>query len=461
MRRTIATLLAAAGLALGSVQLLAAPPPCTEEELLATSALAIDGYVLGVTCGDPYDSGDCVDDPEGLDAGRGGFEPEMVADCTAVVEVVRALAGEAATGDHVDVPFLALVAPCEGGIPLVPGRPRSEIRESSRIRWYDSPSCAWSNLFEDEPPFIRGDATEDGQVDISDAIGILQTLFTGGAWPAVRPAADANRDGQADIADPIYLLQYLFAGGPQPPAPFPLRSEVSLTVAFDNYPFTEGLDTAWGFSCLIETPEEKVMVDAGPDGTGLLANLAALGIDPAGIDRVVFTHNHPDHTTGAVPLLKKTGPIPVYIPASFPASFRDQVAALVTGLIDVSGPLEIAPGILSTGELAGSPREQVLIIPISEGAVVVTACAHPGIAALAREAKRQSGKEIALLLGGFHLFQDGDAEVRATIGELKALGVRKVAPCHCTGDRAIELLQEEYGDGCISIGAGARLSFGR
>jgi 7,8-dihydropterin-6-yl-methyl-4-(beta-D-ribofuranosyl)aminobenzene 5'-phosphate synthase len=455
MRRTIATLLAAAALALGPVPLPAVPPPCTEEELLATSTLAIDGYVLGVTCGDPYDSEECLD-PGGVD-----YEPELVADCTAVVEVVRVFVGDAVPGDRIDVPFLKLVVPCEGGIPLEPGLPKADIRENSRIRWFDSPSCAWSNLFEDESPFIRGDAAEDGKVDLSDAIAILQALFTGGAWPSVPSAADANRDGHADISDPIYLLQYLFAGGPQPPAPFPLRSEVTVSIAFDNYPFTGGLITAWGFSCIIETAEEKVLVDTGPNGGDLLDNLEAMGIDPKGIDRAVFTHIHDDHTKGAVRVLQETGAIPVYVPVSFPISFRDGVAALASEMINVSGPLEIAPGILSTGELAGSPREQVLILPISEGAVVVTSCAHPGIVALAGEAKRQAGTEIALLLGGFHLFQDSDAEVRAAIGELKALGVQKVAPCHCTGDRAIELFREEYGDGCISVGAGAKLTFGR
>jgi 7,8-dihydropterin-6-yl-methyl-4-(beta-D-ribofuranosyl)aminobenzene 5'-phosphate synthase len=32
--------------------------------------------------------------------------------------------------------------------------------------------------------------------------------------------------------------------------------------------------------------------------------------------------------------------------------------------------------------------------------------------------------------------------------------VEKVAPCHCSGERALELFQEAYGKGFIAIGVG-------
>ena len=69
--------------------------------------------------------------------------------------------------------------------------------------------------------FLRGNANNDSQVDISDSIAILGDLFSGGAEIRCRDAADANDDGAVDISDGIYLLSYLFLGGSPPPPPFP------------------------------------------------------------------------------------------------------------------------------------------------------------------------------------------------------------------------------------------------
>ena len=38
---------------------------------------------------------------------------------------------------------------------------------------------------------------------------------------------------------------------------------------------------------------------------------------------------------------------------------------------------------------------------------------------------------------------------------MKRLGVRRVAPCHCTGRMARELFRKAYGAGFIEAGAGA------
>ncbi len=70
--------------------------------------------------------------------------------------------------------------------------------------------------------FFRGDANDDGSLDVSDPIVILNKLFVGGVELPCRDAADGNDDGQVDISDPIFLLTRLFVGGVEPiPAPGP------------------------------------------------------------------------------------------------------------------------------------------------------------------------------------------------------------------------------------------------
>jgi dockerin type I repeat protein len=57
-----------------------------------------------------------------------------------------------------------------------------------------------------------GDVNHDGQVDLSDAIALLDYLFLGGWKPRLR-LADVNQDGELDLSDTIYLLMHLYLGG--------------------------------------------------------------------------------------------------------------------------------------------------------------------------------------------------------------------------------------------------------
>jgi len=45
-------------------------------------------------------------------------------------------------------------------------------------------------------------------------------------------------------------------------------------------------------------------------------------------------------------------------------------------------------------------------------------------------------------------------DIEGIIDDFRRLGVRKVAPCHCTGDRAIGLFGEAYRENFIRRGAG-------
>ncbi len=74
--------------------------------------------------------------------------------------------------------------------------------------------------FRTERFFVRGDANDDGRLDLSDAIQILRVLFAGGT-AACRDAADANDSGTLDVSDAVTVLGYLFARGAPLRAPFP------------------------------------------------------------------------------------------------------------------------------------------------------------------------------------------------------------------------------------------------
>jgi 7,8-dihydropterin-6-yl-methyl-4-(beta-D-ribofuranosyl)aminobenzene 5'-phosphate synthase len=59
------------------------------------------------------------------------------------------------------------------------------------------------------------------------------------------------------------------------------------------------------------------------------------------------------------------------------------------------------------------------------------------------------------LMGGFHLGNASRAEIEEIIARLRASGVEKVAPSHCTGDDAIAAFRRAWGEDFIEGGLGA------
>ena len=60
-----------------------------------------------------------------------------------------------------------------------------------------------------------------------------------------------------------------------------------------------------------------------------------------------------------------------------------------------------------------------------------------------------------LVMGGFHLGGMSDGQIKEIISTLKEMGVKKVAPSHCTGEKAMALFGKAWGDAFVEAGAGA------
>ena len=57
------------------------------------------------------------------------------------------------------------------------------------------------------------------------------------------------------------------------------------------------------------------------------------------------------------------------------------------------------------------------------------------------------------------MFMDTDDEIKNTVDGLHKMGVIKVAPCHCTGARALQMFEQVYGKNFIKAGVGTILKF--
>jgi len=231
-----------------------------------------------------------------------------------------------------------------------------------------------------------------------------------------------------------------------------------ITVLYDNNPYKEGLTAAWGFSCLVWGAEKTILFDTGGDGSILLSNMEKLCINPEKIDLIVLSHIHEDHAGGLQNILERNSDITIYLPASFPKSFKDNVEKYGAKKVEVTGPLEICRGIDSTGELGSWLKEQSLIIHTERGLIVITGCAHPGIVKIVNRAKDVFNREVLLVMGGFHLGGVNKAEIERIILCFRNSGACYAGPCHCSGNAARDMFRKEYGRNFMNIGAGRKIT---
>ncbi len=230
----------------------------------------------------------------------------------------------------------------------------------------------------------------------------------------------------------------------------------TITILYDNVPGKRTLETGWGFSCYIEGYEKTILFDTGAQGDILLSNMAKLHIPLASIQVVVLSHIHGDHVGGIWSILKGRRLV-VYVPCSFPEAFKRRIVDAGHQVVQVTTPMRICRGIWTTGERGAGIKEQSLILQSSKGSLLITGCAHPGIVNIVRFTKEHLRREVYMVLGGFHLMGCEEGEIGRIIRELKRLGVRRFAPSHCTGDRALELFRSC--GGFITSGCGARIEF--
>jgi 7,8-dihydropterin-6-yl-methyl-4-(beta-D-ribofuranosyl)aminobenzene 5'-phosphate synthase len=230
--------------------------------------------------------------------------------------------------------------------------------------------------------------------------------------------------------------------------------DLTFTILYDNYTFNYDLESDWGFSCLIEGLDKTILFDTGTKGKVLLSNMKKMGKDPAKVDIVILSHIHQDHTGGMADFLDMNHDVQVFLPVSFPVEFKNMIRKKGAGIKEVSGPMEIMEGVKSTGEMGTAIIEQSLIIQTTKGNVIVTGCAHPWIADIVNKSAEISGRDIFLVMGGFHLLRTSENKVLEIIKEFKDMNIKYAGPTHCSGDRTIEIFKEQYGKNFITLGVG-------
>jgi 7,8-dihydropterin-6-yl-methyl-4-(beta-D-ribofuranosyl)aminobenzene 5'-phosphate synthase len=236
--------------------------------------------------------------------------------------------------------------------------------------------------------------------------------------------------------------------------------------------------------------KETIFFDAGYSKIGVLHNLELMRIDPGGIDTIVISHRHMDHTAGIYTLLERMGrPVSMVVhpEALLPDRYVKEKDGSIVGfpqilsrerlkdydlsLIESSGPTLIARNTIAvTGEVErstsfeqGMPNalfkkdgkmekdpvadDQALVLHVKDkGLVVISGCSHSGIINTVAYAQKLTGIEkIHAVIGGFHLGGPlYEPIVGDTVSALKKIAPDVIVPMHCTGWPAIKKFEAAF-----------------
>jgi len=264
-----------------------------------------------------------------------------------------------------------------------------------------------------------------------------------------------------------------------------------------------------GFSSLITVTEgdtsRSMLFDFGFSAHGAAFNADALGVDLTRVEAMALSHGHLDHVGGLAELVAKTGKtnLPLVLhPAAFrnprfkkiteafkvtfPAFTREKAEGAGAAVVDTESPygmLDQRAAFLGqiprkTAFEQGAPNlcceidgqeqpdpfddDSAMVFNVKgKGLVVLSGCAHSGIVNTVTYARQATGVErVMAVMGGFHLSgMDVDAVIRPTIEALKTIDPTYIVPTHCTGRRAIQMIENEMPDSFILNMSGTRLTF--
>jgi len=276
-----------------------------------------------------------------------------------------------------------------------------------------------------------------------------------------------------------------------------------ITLNENKAPIKGNLIAEWGLSFLLKTKKVTILFDTGRN-ISVCYNAQLLGIDLNKIDKIVLSHSHSDHTGGLRQILERMNKKRKVEVIAHPDIWKtrynrnDSKADKYKGMPFQQKELErlgasfylskksrkITGEMITSGEIplitdyekVSSKKNQRLILEngnykedkilddqaiffrTKQGLIVITGCAHRGIINTLYQARKITGiNQVYAVIGGAHLIDASEERINQTINALRELNIKKIGLCHCTGQRALNLMLNEFPNQFIDISAGTVL----
>ena len=264
-----------------------------------------------------------------------------------------------------------------------------------------------------------------------------------------------------------------------------------------------------GFSALVKTTAagttHTLLFDFGFSENGAAQNAATLGVDMTEVEAVALSHGHSDHTGGMEKLTAMIGKrdIPFVVHPSafksprylklgeefkinFPKLTREMVKQAGLSVVESDKPYPLLNNtVLFLGEIpkqtdfekgwpivhcqkdgkevwdAIEDDTSIVMNLKDKGLVILSGCAHAGIVNTVRYAMTVTGiDKVHVVMGGFHLSGPFfEPIIDRTTEELKKINPAFIIPTHCTGRKAIMVMEKQMPDQFILNMAGTKLTF--
>lgn len=277
------------------------------------------------------------------------------------------------------------------------------------------------------------------------------------------------------------------------------RLTLKISILVENTTMHMDMFGEYGLALMVEKDDKRFLFDTGSHGS-IIHNSKVMGMSLDGLDGIILSHGHSDHTGGMLEILNNhTVPV-VYAHSKV---FARRPLGAGTGkvrqigcafsLIDLEKAgvnmmhiddfAEIAPNMYLSGEITRkSDYENVggafqveengelkpdlleddiaLIIRQEEGLVIISGCAHSGIINIIDYAIEKTGeKRILAYIGGTHLIAASSERVDKTIEALQTYDIEKLVVSHCTGFYASARLFNSLGDKVVKGEVGLSMTF--
>ena len=264
-----------------------------------------------------------------------------------------------------------------------------------------------------------------------------------------------------------------------------------------------------GFSALVKTTAavttHTLLFDFGFSENGAAQNAATLGVDMTEVEAVALSHGHSDHTGGMEKLTAMIGKrdIPFVVHPSafksprylklgeefkinFPKLTREMVKQAGLSVVESDKPYPLLNNtVLFLGEIpkqtdfekgwpivhcqkdgkevwdAIEDDTSIVMNLKDKGLVILSGCAHAGIVNTVSYAMTVTGiDKVHVVMGGFHLSGPFfEPIIDRTTEELKKINPAFIIPTHCTGRKAIMVMEKQMPDQFILNMAGTKLTF--